>query len=140
MAAAPTGDVKAVFDSYPPKARKQLLAARALLLKTAAQTDGVGAIHETLKWSEPAYLTQQTGAGTTIRLAWKAVNPDKYRVLVHCQTNLIETFRTICPELNYDGNRAIVLDVNAPLPRDALAQFLGMALVYHRVKSKVVAG
>jgi hypothetical protein len=31
-------------------------------------TPGVGALHETLKWGQPAYLTPETRSGTTLRL------------------------------------------------------------------------
>ncbi|MGI9414318.1 MAG: hypothetical protein ACR2PM_11650 [Hyphomicrobiales bacterium] len=50
-------DVRAVFDSYPKQTRDRLLALRGLILDTAARTEGVGALEETLKWGQPSYLT-----------------------------------------------------------------------------------
>ena len=38
-----------------------------------------------------------------------------------CTTDLIATFRDLYPELDYEGNRAILLDVRGKFPEDALA-------------------
>ena len=61
-------NVKAVFDSYLAKMRAALLTLRETILSTAAETDGVGKLTETLKWGEPAYLPVKPGIGTTIRI------------------------------------------------------------------------
>ncbi len=58
--------VARAFAAYPPGMRRKLLALRELILRTAAATGGVGPIEETLKWGEPAYVTSQTGSGSTI--------------------------------------------------------------------------
>lgn len=123
-------DVKAVYASYPAAIRRRLKSIRRLILTTAKQLE-VGEIEETLKWSEPAYLTRSK-AGTTIRLTWKPSSPEQYRLLVHCQTSLIDTFRTLHPEFDYDGNRAIVFSLGSDPAEDALAHCIGMALTYHR--------
>ena len=34
----------------------------------------------------------------------------QYAVYFHCQTDLVETFRELYPELSFSGNRAILLD------------------------------
>ena len=49
--------VAAVFASYPPRVRKLAMYLRRIILDTAAATEGVGELEETLKWGEPAYLT-----------------------------------------------------------------------------------
>ena len=54
----------------------RLMTLRALIFDVAAKTDGVGALDETLKWGEPAYLTRSK-SGSTIRLGWKASAPDE---------------------------------------------------------------
>ncbi len=73
-------DVAAVFNAYPPKFRRGLLALRDLILETAEATEGVGEIQETLKWGEPAYLPVKRGIGTTIRIGWKkSVRPSLSR-------------------------------------------------------------
>ena len=50
--------VAAAFATFPVPVRDRLLHVRDLIFDTASQTDGVGALEETLKWGEPAYLTQ----------------------------------------------------------------------------------
>jgi hypothetical protein len=42
--------VARVFEAYPPRMRRKLLALRRLIFDTAASTEGVGKLEETLKW------------------------------------------------------------------------------------------
>jgi hypothetical protein len=129
--------VERTFAAYPPAMRRKLLALRTLIFKTAAATDGVGALDETLKWGEPAYVTAQSGSGSTIRIDWKKNKPAHYAMYFNCQTNLVETFRTIFPrEFIYEGNRAIVFAADARVPVDALALCIESALTYHRRKPR----
>jgi len=122
------------FESYPSAARRRLLALRELIFDTAAATLGVGALTETLKWGEPAYLTRR-GVGTTVRIDWKPKDPDQYALYVHCQTTLIESFRLRFPnDFRFEGNRALVLDLDAEPPVDALRQCIAAALTYHRAR------
>ena len=57
-------------------------------------------------------------------------------VYFHCQTNLVETFRELYPELRYSGNRAILLDAGDKLPESELRHCVGLALTYHASKRK----
>jgi len=127
-----TADVEKVLDSYPAGIRKRMEVLRNLILRTAARTEGVGVITETLKWGEPAYLTEASKSGSTIRMGWKASSPDHYALYFNCRTTLVDTFRTRFPELKYEGNRAILLEQNDTLPRAALVECIEMALTYHR--------
>jgi hypothetical protein len=61
-------EVAAVFNSYPQNIRTKLMFLRQLILETAASTEGVGELEETLKWGEPSYLTSKTKSGSTIRI------------------------------------------------------------------------
>ena len=113
--------------------RRKLLALRELILRTAATTEGVGELEETLKWGEPAYLTSQSGSGSTVRIAWKKSKATEYAMYFNCQTTLVETFKTIFPrEFRYEGNRAIVFTESEPVARKALAFCVAAALTYHR--------
>jgi hypothetical protein len=124
--------VDAVFASYAPKMRTKLRALRKLILDTAAKTDGVGAIEETLKWGQPSYLTK-SGSGTTIRIAQK--NADHYALYVNCQTDLIATYRDRYPgEFEYEGKRAIIFALRKDPPAEALRHCIALALTYHRRK------
>lgn len=60
--------VAAVLAAYPAPLRERLMELRALIEETAAETDGVGPLEETLKWGEVSYLTSASGSGTTVRI------------------------------------------------------------------------
>jgi Domain of unknown function (DU1801) len=125
--------VAQAFEACPPPMRRKLLALRDLILRTAASTDGVGELEETLKWGEPAYLSSATGSGSTVRIAWKKARPTEYAMYFNCQTTLVETFKTLFPtEFRYEGNRAIVFEASQAIPTDALAFCIATALTYHR--------
>lgn len=108
---------------------------RQLIFDTAAATDGVGPIEEVLKWGEPAYLTSNTKSGSTIRIAWKESKPSQYAMYFHCQTTLVDTFRTLFPtELKYEGKRSIVFNGDDIVPVEELAFCIAAALTYHQSK------
>ena len=51
----------------------------------------------------------------------------------NCQTNLIETFRSLFPnDFRFEGNRAIVFSAADVPASDALAYCIAAALTYHR--------
>jgi hypothetical protein len=116
--------------------RRKLLAVRRLIFVTAASTEGVGKLEETLKWGEPAYVTSRSKSGSTIRIAPKKADTSQYAVYFHCRTNLVDTFRALFPtELKLEGNRAIVFDESDAVPTDALAVCFAAALTYHHDKA-----
>ena len=121
--------VERAFAAYPPAMRRKLLALRELIFSTAAATEGVGPLHETLNWGEPAYVTAQTRSGSTVRLGWKRSTPSQYAMYFHCQTRLVETFQTLFPsELRFEGNRAIVFgETRRGADRRAVAVHRGRA-------------
>ena len=135
---SPNPDVAGVYASYPEPVRRQLLVLRELIFETAASTPDVGAITETLKWGEPAYLTEASKAGSTIRLGWKPTAPEHYAMYFNCQTDLVDTFRTFFPELNFEGNRALILHVDQAQPCAELEKCIQLALTYHLRKKRRV--
>jgi Domain of unknown function (DU1801) len=133
--------VARAFEACPVQIRRRLLALRALILRTAAATEGVGEIEEALKWGEPAYLTRRTGSGSTVRIGWKASRPSQYGVYFNCRTTLVETFKTHFPgEFRYEGNRAIVFEASESVPHEALGHCVAIALTYHRTARAEAAG
>ena len=140
MRAFGSGAVGQAFQAVPAPMRRKLLALRRLILETAAETEGVGPIEETLKWGEPAYLTSQTRSGSPVRLGWKKARPGEYAMYFNCQTTLVETFRTLFPELRFEGNRAIVFQADEPVPRDVLKFCVAATLTYHQRKRRAAAG
>lgn len=124
--------VKDKFDSYPDHIKPKMNALRTLIYQVAEHTKGVGQITETLKWSEPAYLTSKPKSGTTIRMDWKERNPDQIGIYVNCNTSLVERYRTMfSDELEFEGNRAIMIPVEDPIPEKELKICFQMALRYH---------
>jgi hypothetical protein len=129
-------DVASVFAAYPLGIRRRMLALRQLIFETAARTEGVGEIVETLKWGEPAYLTLNK-TGTTLRLGWKPRDPARYALYVNCQTDLVARFRDMfAPHLTFEGNRAIIFDVDETVPTEQVAICVAAALTYHRRKTR----
>lgn len=127
--------VEQVFVSYPLNLRDKLLALRELIFETADSTQSVGELEETLKWGEPAYITSQTKSGSTVRIDRKKSNSAQYAMYFNCQTNLIDTFRTLFPsEFKFEGNRAIIFNASDAVPMEALAFCIAAALTYHRKK------
>ena len=123
---------RAAIGAHPKATRDALLALRKLIVATAAATEGVGALVETLKWGEPAYLPRTPRVGTTVRISALKGSPDKVAVFFHCQTNLVASFRERYPDvLEFEGNRAIVLAGAKALPAKALKHCIAMALTYH---------
>ena len=128
--------ISAVLNVYAKPVRDRLLALRRLILDTARATEGVGALEEALKWGQPSYLTTETGSGSTIRIDGVKSSPNQYAVYFHCQTNLVETFRELYPELRYGGNRSILLDAADDPPEAALRHCVALALTYHLNRRK----
>jgi hypothetical protein len=129
--------VDAVFSAYPKALRTKLLALRRLILETAAATAGVGELEETLKWGQPSYLTTATKSGSTIRIDALKAGANQYAMFVHCQTDLVATFRELYPkQLTYGGNRSVIFDADNDIPEDALRHCVALALTYHLNKRK----
>jgi hypothetical protein len=127
-----------VFNNYSENMREKLMFLRQLIFETAAGTEGVGELEETLKWGEPSYLTPTTKSGSTVRIDWKPANEGQYAMYFKCTTNLVETFREKYPaEFKYGGNRSIIFNEEDEVPVEELKDCIAMALTYHlRKKSK----
>ena len=129
--------VEAVFATYPKPIKARLLELRRLILDTAAATNGVGELQETLKWGQPSYLTAATKSGSTIRIDQVKASVSQYAVYFHCQTDLVATFRELYPkELTTAGNRAVIFNADDAIPEAALRHCVGLALTYHLRKRK----
>ena len=104
---------------------------RKLIFATARAHDEVGPLTEALKWGEPAYLTEETGSGSTIRLG-RVKNSEHPAILFNCKTTLIDTFRERFPDqFEYRQTRALLLPLSGALPKQELTVCLSLALTYH---------
>lgn len=130
--------VEQLLESYPAEATERLGQLRQLIIDTANETEGVEKLLETTKWGEPSYVTR---LGSTIRMDWKEKTPDSYYLYFICTTELVNTFRFIFgDELEFEGNRAIVLSLHEPMPSMALKKCVTLALTYHRIKHLPMLG
>ena len=124
--------VKLVFDNYPDTVRNKMTSLRNLVIEIASETDGVEIIEETLKWGEPSYLTKN---GSTIRIDWKSKTPNQYAMYFKCTSRLVPTFKAIFnKQLNFENNRAIIFQLDDPVPIEQLKHCIKAALLYHKVK------
>ncbi len=129
-------NVAQVYDGYPDQVRSELLKLRTLVLDTAATTDGVGAIEETLRWGVPSYLTTESGSGSTIRLSPTAHEPTgDYALYFICRTKLVDEFEEMFGStFSYDRSRALVFSVGDSHPKAELRTCIARALTYHLAK------
>ncbi|MEL6234038.1 MAG: DUF1801 domain-containing protein [Pseudomonadota bacterium] len=122
-----TDPAAAVFAAMPGPARACALRLRGLIHEVAAEMELT--LQETLKWGEPAYLPGR--AGTTLRLNHDATS-GQCRLLVHCQTRLVEEWRArFDGRLRFEGNRAVLIDPTAEFEESALRACILDALTYH---------
>ena len=127
-------EVAAIFASHPPHLQERLLALRALILKTAQATPGVGRIEETLKWGQISYLTPDSKSGTTVRID---ADGEGTAIFVNCQTDLVQRYRALYPDaFGYAGERAVLLAVDKPIDEVALEHCVALALTYHLAKRR----
>ena len=124
--------VDKVFKSYPEEVRSKLIYLRKLILDTADGLEGIGILEETLKWGEPSYLVKK---GSTIRIDWKKNKPNQYAMYFKCTSKLVPTFRMLYNDLfQYEGNRAIIFQLNDHIPDIELKKCISAGLTYHKVK------
>jgi hypothetical protein len=108
------------------------------LVFALAEEQGLGEVEETLKWGEPSYLVKK---GCTVRFDWKPKYPEQYFIFFNCKTKLLDTFRELHSDvLQFEGNRAIVLNIHDPLPISAISQCLELSLKYKRIKHLPLLG
>ena len=128
----PPPAIAAVLKPLPDPVRGRLLELRDLIMRTAAETECVGALIETLKWNEPAYLAKAPRIGTTIRLNAVKGSARDVALYVNCKTDLVATYKAHYPHaFRYEGTRAIIMDAGEVLPELPLAHCIALALTYH---------
>ena len=131
-------DVLGVFKTYPKIMCKKLLFLRQLVLDTAAETEGVNKLEETLKWGEPSYISR---SGTTVRIGWKKSNPKQYAMFFHCKTTLVDTYKEIYRDtFKFEGNRAIIFNESDEIPIEELKHCISLSLTYHSRKHLPMLG
>jgi hypothetical protein len=129
---APSADAMAAIQNYPAPVRARLLELRRLVVQAAAETPRVGPLIETLKWGQPSFLPEKPRVGSTVRLGTMKGDQGRCAMFFHCQTRLVETFRHLCPDtFIFEGNRAMLIPSDKPIPADAIRHCASLALTYH---------
>ena len=120
-----------VIGQYPEHVQTRLLRLRELIFEVANDLD-ITDLEETLKWGEPSYISKH---GSTLRFDWKANKANEYALYFNCKTRLVEIFREFyADELLFEGNRAVVLNMDDALPEAVLKHCIQLALTYHKIK------
>ena len=118
-------EVTKAFEAMPLGIADVLREARLDILRAAKTTEGVGPLIETLKWGEPAYLTEAPKTGTTLRLSQIR---GRAAVMVPCSTTIIEDARAIFGDLaELSGKRGLILGGD----RQVFDYIVDAALSYH---------
>lgn len=131
-------EVAEVFRHYPQRMRQKLLLLRQIVLDTASETEGVGAVEETLRWGEPSYVSKD---GSTVRIGWKEKYPHQYAMYFHCKTKLVDTFKELHRDkFKFEGNRAIVFAEDDEIPIEELKHCIVLSLTYHSRKHLPMLG
>jgi len=130
--------VEEAFANYPDFVRDKMRYLRKLVIETAEETESITKLEETLKWGEPSFLTKN---GSTLRMDWKKKTPHQYAMYFQCTSRLVETFRMVFDhKFQYEGNRAVVFQLNQKIPVSELKECIKAALTYHKVKHLMTLG
>ncbi len=122
----------AIIAQWSAPAQSAAWTCRTLFHDIAAQHD-LGELDETLKWHQPSWRPKRARTGSTLRMGWMPNNPDRLTLFVDCKTDLAARMRDLYPDLPAnDGRRALGIDLNAPLPEQALSHLASMTFTYHQ--------
>lgn len=131
-------EVEEVFNNYPDPVRKKILNLRRLIIEAANEVEEITNLEETLKWGEPSYLVKK---GSTIRIDWKKRQPDQYAMYFKCTSKLVSTFKMAYNDIfKFEGDRAIIFQMNDKLPEMELKNCITAGLTYHKVKQLPMLG
>ena len=127
-----------LFDSYPENIRESLMLLRQLILDTASKNIDQIDLEETIKWGQLSFVSP---IGSTIRIDWVKKQPNKYAIYFNCKTKLVDTFKELYPsQFSFNGNRAIIFDLDEELPVRELEHCISLALNYHKLKKLTLLG
>jgi hypothetical protein len=123
----------AVLANFPDAVRNKMQLLRELVIETADETDGIDELEETLKWGESSFVSKY---GSTLRMDWKAKATKQYAMYFQCSSRLVETFRIVFgPKFQYEGNRALVFQLDQNLPIEELKKCIKATLTYNKVNT-----
>lgn len=122
--------VAAAFDAVAPDARAGLLILRSMIFDAADELPRIGRLEEALRWGQPAYLTPDRKAATTIRLG--VPKTGGFAIFVHCATSLIADYSILYKNLDrIEGTRAILFRSPDQIDAGRHGWLIRRALTYH---------
>lgn len=125
-------------NNYPENIQDKIQNLRKLVHESAEEIDSKFILNETLKWNEPSFISKD---GSTLRMDWKPKNPKQYAMYFQCSTRLVETFRIVYKNIfKFEGNRAILFDLDEKIPKSELKDCIKATLNYHKVKKLPTLG
>jgi len=125
-------EVAQKFAAYPEHIQPLMLRLRQFVWEVLETLESPGPLEETLKWGEPSYILKK---GSTLRMDWKEKKPEQYALYFKCTSKLVPTFKLVFGDLfTYEGDRAIVFQLDEALPEQEIRECIAATLCYHRVK------
>ena len=129
--------VEQVFEGYDQPVRERLFELRQLIIDEAGRHSEIGELRETLKWGQPSYMPVKPRVGTAIRIDCSRKHAGKIGFFFNCNSSLADDYRQQYPGVfEYEGRRAILIDVNSPVPEQPLRHCIALALTYHLNKKR----
>ncbi len=126
--------VAKVIVAYPEQAQRGVLALRTLIFDVASELPHIGPLEEALRWGQPAYLTPETRAGSTLRLG--PHRDAAFAIFAHCSSRIIADYAQAFPGWDrIDGNRAVLFDTPSQIEPERLSHLIRHALTYHLSES-----
>ena len=131
----PPREFQAILNTYPDNARQVFMQVRQIMHQITAENPKIGPLSEVLKWGEPAFVTEASKSGSTIRMVWDPEAPEKMGLFFNCKTTLVENMRHIYRDkFEYEDNRGVFFALNEKIPVNAIAHICEMAMAYHLKK------
>lgn len=124
---------------WPAPAANALWQCRAMFHDSARRCD-VGTLDEALKWGQPSWRPRRNRTGSTLRMGWNPAQPSHISLFVDCKTDLAARLQELYPQLTgNDGRRQIILDLDHPLPEQAIAHLADMTFTYHKARKNAAS-
>lgn len=108
-----------------------MAALRQTVMEVGEGLKEVTQISESLKWGQPSFEAIAPKTGSPVRMAPLKNSETGYALYFICTTTLVQQFREQYGDhLTFEGNRAILFDVEEDFPIDAVKHCIAMALTY----------
>ena len=121
--------IAAAFD-HPSAARQGLLALRELIFEEAETLPQIGRLEEVLRWGQPAYITPEKKAGSSLRLG--IPKQGEFALFVHCQSRLIPDYQALFGLSDqFEATRAILFNTADQIDKERHGWLIRQALTYH---------